>query len=136
MPKSKIAAKANSKKMPISNLKDKAIKKTAPAEGGVKQKKTRFKPGTVALREVKKYQRSTSLVLPKAPFQRLVREIAQSYDHELRFQRHALQAVQEASEAYIVSLFEDANLCCLHAKRQTLYNKDIRLARRIRGDRF
>ena len=95
----------------------------------------RFKPGTVALREVKKFQRSTKLLLPRASFQRVVREIAQEIDHQIRFQPQALVAVQEAGEAYLVGLFEDANLCCLHAKRVTLSDKDMKLARRIRGDR-
>ena len=134
MPKSKVAAKANSKKMPVKNSKGKAIKKTAPASGGVK--KMRFKAGTVALREVKKFQRSTKLLLPRASVQRVVREIAQGIDHEMRFQAQALMAVQEAAEAYLVGLFEDANLCAIHAKRTTLFDKDMKLARRIRGDRF
>ena len=133
MPKSKIAAKVASKKMPAKSSKGKTIKKTAPATGGVK--KMRFKPGTVALREVKKFQRSTKLLLPRASFQRVVREIAQEIDHQIRFQAQALVAVQEAGEAYLVGLFEDANLCCLHAKRVTLSDKDMKLARRIRGDR-
>ena len=83
-------------------------------------KKLRYKPGTVTLREVKKFQRSTKLLLPRASVQRVVREIAQGVDHEMRFQAQALMAVQEAAEAYLVGLFEDANLCAIHAKRTTL----------------
>ena len=87
MPKSKIAAKAASKKMPTKASKGKTIKKSAPASGGVKDKvKRRLKPGTGALREVRKYQRSTALLLPRASFQRVVREIATGIDHEMRFQ--------------------------------------------------
>jgi len=76
-----------------------------------------------------------SMLLPRAPFQRLVRSIVSDMDHELRFQSHALVALQEATEAYIVGVFEDTNLCAIHAKRQTVMKKDMELARRIRGDR-
>merc|ERR1712084_128909 len=96
MPKTKTAAKAKgSKKLPAKGTKSKAIKKSAPAAGGVKdRKKMRFRPGTVALREVKKYQKSVSNLLPRASFQRLVRNIVADMDHELRFQSSALMALQ------------------------------------------
>ncbi|XP_018496277.1 histone H3.3 [Galendromus occidentalis] len=112
------------------------VAKKRPKEivGGVK-KPYRFKPGTVALREIRRYQRSTELLMRKLPFQRLVREIAQGFKTDLRFQNSAVMALQEASEAYLVSLFEDTNLCALHAKRVTIKAEDIRLARRIRGER-
>lgn len=93
----------------------------------------RFRPGTVALREIRKYQKSTNLLIQMRPFQRLVREIALQFKTDLRFQSTALLALQEAAEAYIVQLFEDTNLCCLHAKRVTISPKDLQLARRIRG---
>jgi histone H3 len=99
------------------------------------KKPRRFRPGTVALREIRKYQKSTQLLVRKLPFQRLVREIAQDYKSDLRFQSTAVLALQEAAEAYLVGLFEDATLCTLHAKRVTLMPKDIQLARRIRGER-
>ena len=98
------------------------------------RKKPKFKPGTVALREIKKYQRSTDLLLPRAPFQRLVREITGGHDPDLRFAPQALIALQEATEAYLVGIFEDTQLCAIHAKRVTVYKKDMELARRIRGD--
>lgn len=137
MPKSKAAAKAKAAtKMPTKVKGSKAIKKTAPAEGGVKDKKARRnKPGTTTLREIKKYQRTVNMLLPRASFQRLVKSITEEMDHKLRFQSQALQALQEASEAYIVGLFEDTNLCAIHAKRVTVQKKDMDLARRIRGDR-
>jgi histone H3 len=75
------------------------------------------------------------LLIPRLPFQRLVREIAQDFKHDLRFQSSAVAALQEASEGYLVSLFEDANLCALHAKRVTVMPRDMELARRIRGER-
>ena len=94
-----------------------------------------YRPGTVALREIRRYQKSTELLIRKLPFQRLVREIAQDYKTDLRFQSAAIGALQEACEAYLVSLFEDTNLCAIHAKRVTIMPKDIQLARRIRGER-
>jgi len=89
----------------------------------------------VALREIRKYQKSTELLIRKLPFQRLVREIAQDFKSDLRWHDSALMALQEASEAYLVGLFEDANLCAIHAKRVTIFPKDIQLARRIRAER-
>ena len=121
-------------KAPRKALATKAARKSAPATGGVK-KPHRFRPGTVALREIRKFQKSTELLIRKLPFQRLVREIAQDFKTDLRFQSNAVLALQEASEAYLVGLFEDTNLCAIHAKRVTIMPKDIQLARRIRGER-
>jgi histone H3 len=95
----------------------------------------RFRPGTVALREIRKYQKSTKLLLRRLPFARLVREIAQTFRVDLRWQGSAMMALQEAAEAYMVGLMEDANLCAIHTKRVTVMPKDIHLARRIRGER-
>jgi histone H3 len=95
----------------------------------------RFRPGTVALREIRRYQKSTELLIRKLPFQRLVREIAYDFKSDLRFQSSAVAALQEASESYLVGLFEDTNLCAIHAKRVTIMPKDVQLARRIRGER-
>ncbi|CAE6098305.1 unnamed protein product [Arabidopsis arenosa] len=99
------------------------------------KKPYRYKPGTVALREIRKYQKTTDLVIRKLPFQRLVKEIAQSLKADLRFQAGAVSALQEAAEAFMVGMFEDSNLCALHAKRSTIMPKDIQLAKRLRGDR-
>ncbi|KAI7726489.1 hypothetical protein M8C21_022544, partial [Ambrosia artemisiifolia] len=99
-----------------------AARKSAPTTGGVK-KPHRYRPGTVALRFVAHLKF------------RLVREIAQDFKTDLRFQSHAVLALQEAAEAYLVGLFEDTNLCAIHAKRVTIMPKDIQLARRIRGER-
>ena len=100
-------------------------------------KKHRYRPGTAALREIRKYQKSTELLIKKLPFQRLVREIATEINlsTSLRFQSTALLALQEASEAYMVGVFEDTNLCAVHANRVTIMVKDMQLSRRIRGDR-
>ncbi|CAN6166434.1 unnamed protein product, partial [Urochloa humidicola] len=128
------ARKSTGGKAPRKQLATKAARKSAPTTGGVK-KPHRYRPGTVALREIRKYQKSTELLIRKLPFQRLVREIAQDFKTDLRFQSHAVLALQEAAEAYLVGLFEDTNLCAIHAKRVTIMPKDIQLARRIRGER-
>ncbi len=112
------ARKSTGGKAPRKQLASKAAKKSAPATGGLK-KPHRYKPGTVALREIRRYQKSTELLIRRAPFQRLVREIAQDYKSDLRFQQSAVDALQEASESYLVSLFEDTNLCAIHARRGT-----------------
>ena len=121
------------KQLATKKLATKAARKSS-ATGGVK-KPHRYRPGTVALREIRKYQKSTDLLIRKLPFQRLVREIAQDFRADLRFQSSAVLALQEAAEAYLVGLFEDTNLCAIHAKRVTIMPKDIQLARRIRGER-
>ena len=102
--------------------------------GGYK-KPLRYRPGTVALREIRRYQKSTDLLIRKLPFQRLVREIAQDHKQALRFQGSALLALQEASEAYLIGFFEDTNLCAIHAKRVTIMPKDIQLTCRMSGER-
>lgn len=128
------ARKSTGGKQPRKTVAGKAARKKDIEAGGLK-KAHRFRPGTVALREIRKYQKSTELLIRKLPFQRLVREIAQDYKTDLRFQGQAILALQEASEAYLVGLFEDTNLCAIHAKRVTIQPKDIQLARRIRGER-
>jgi histone H3 len=127
--------KSTGGKAPHKQLATKAARKSAPATGYVKKKKNRYRPGTVALREIRRYQKSTQLLIRKLPFQRLVREIAQDFKTDLRFQGSAILALQEASEAYLVGLMEDTNLCAIHGKRVTIMVKDIQLARRIRGER-
>ena len=99
------------------------------------KRKHRYRPGTLALREIRHYQKKTNLLIKKAPFARLVREIAQELMVEVRFRGSAISALQEAAEAYLVGLFEDTNLCAIHAKRITIMPRDIQLARRIRGER-
>ena len=125
--------KHTARKAPRKHPATKATK-SAPAAGGMK-KAHRYRPGTVALRQVKKYQKSTELLLRKLPFQRLVRETAEEFKADLRFQSSAIAALQESAEAYLVGLFEDTNLCAIHANRVTIMSKDIQLARRIRGER-
>ena len=129
------ARKSTGGKIPRKNVasKSSSIKNISVVDS---KKNHRFRPGTVALREIRKYQKSTELLIRKLPFQRLVRELAQDFRNDLRFQSSAVLALQEASEAYLVGLFEDTNLCAIHAKRVTIMPKDILLAKKIRGDRY
>jgi histone H3 len=129
------ARRSTGGKAPRQHLATKAARKTAPCTGGVR-KPHRYRPGTVALREIRRFQKSTELLIRKLPFQRLVREIAGDFKcGGYRFQSAAVGALQQAAEAYLVGLFEDTNLCAIHAKRVTIMPKDIALARRIRGER-
>ena len=128
------ARKSTGGKAPRPWLATKAARKGATTTGGIKRVH-RYRPGTVALREIRRYQKSTELLIRKLPFQRLVRELAHEFRTDLRFQSTAILALQEAAEAYLVGLFEDTNLCAIHAKRVTIMPKDMQLARRIRGER-
>jgi len=122
------AGKGNGKKL-----------QTARKSEAVKKRKYRYRPGTVALREIRRLQKTTELLIPRAPFQRLVREICLSETfklrmNDMRWQSAALGAMHEAAEAYLIGLFEDTNLCAIHAKRVTIMPRDVQLATRIRGD--
>lgn len=133
------ARKSTGGKTPRKKLVTKAALKSAPAALGLR-KPHRYRPGTVALREIRRYQKSTDLLIRKLPFQRLVREIAHEQfkgtkKQDLRFQSSAVLALQEASEAYLIGYFQDANLCAIHAKRVTLMPRDFQLVRRLRGGR-
>ncbi|GAV00927.1 hypothetical protein RvY_11709 [Ramazzottius varieornatus] len=100
----------------------KAARKTAPVTGGM-IKPNRSRPGTIVLRDIHRLRESYHLLISKLPFQRLVREIA-----------HRIRPLSETSEAYLVGIFEDTNLCAIHAKRVTIMIKDRQLARRHRGE--
>lgn len=162
------ARKSTGGKAPRKQLASKAARKSAPSTGGVK-KPHRYKPGTVALREIRRYQKSTELLIRKLPFQRLVshlavafivpigtrrsspccrevntdrrfspqvREIAQDFKSDLRFQSSAIGALQESVESYLVSLFEDTNLCAIHAKRVTIQSVRIHTPKESFGIRI
>ncbi|XP_074633076.1 uncharacterized protein LOC141891925 isoform X1 [Acropora palmata] len=113
----------------------KNVRNQSTTKGESTRKKRRYRPGTRALMEIKYYQKTTHLLLRKKPFMRLVREIADRFykQGELRWQITALFALQESAEAFLVRLFEDSNLCAIHAKRVTVMPRDMQLARRIRG---
>jgi histone H3 len=121
-------------KAPCHNLATKAAQKQARHTWGVK-KPHHYCPGTVAIREIRKYQKNTDLLIRKAPFQRLVKEIATDLRSDLWMQSTAVLALQEALEAYLVCLFEDSNECAIHAKCVTIMPKDIQLAQHIRGEK-
>ena len=104
-------------------------------KGGVK-KPHHYRPGTIALCEIRCFQKTTELLIRKAPFQRIVCEIVQKCKKDVHYQSTAVLALQEASEAYMVDMFEDTNLAALHAKRVTILPRDLALARRLRGDIF
>jgi histone H3 len=129
------ARKGTGGKAPRKQLARKAAHQTKGTGADGKPKPPhRWRPGTVALREIRRYQKGTELLIRKLPFQRLVREVAQDYKNDLRFQATAILALQEAAEAYLVNLMEDTNLCAIHGKRVTIMPKDITLARRIRKE--
>merc|ERR1712065_42406 len=120
----------------VSDNKMAKIKQTPiRREGGVKKKKKRYRPGTVALREIRKFQKGSELLIRRLPFQRLVRGLAQDIKANLRFQSSAISALQESAESYLVELFADSNLCAIHAKRVTIFPKDVQPARKIRGEK-
>ncbi|KAK6469565.1 histone H3-like centromeric protein A [Huso huso] len=124
--------KPSPKKSPLRRVSGPGSAPSSVAQSPRRRK--RFRPGTRALMEIRKYQKSTELLIRKAPFSRLVREVCQSVSsQDLKWQSLALIALQEAAEAFLVRLFEDSYMCSIHAKRVTLYPKDLQLARRIRG---
>ena len=126
------AGKSTGGKQPRKTLATKAARRNKPT--GVKRPH-RYRPGTVALREIRRFQKSSDLLVRKLPFQRLVREIAMDFKTDLRFRKSGMLALQEASDSYVVGLLEDTNLLAIHAKRVTIKPKDIQLCRRIRGER-
>ena len=115
-----------------SRVKGRMMFGTGPRPRGIKRR--RFRPGTVALRQIRRYQKNTDLLIRKLPFQMLVREIAYELDKSktLRFQSPAILALQEAAEAYLVTMFEEVNLIAIHGHRVTIMAKDIMLWRRLR----
>lgn len=126
------ARKSTGGKAPRKQLTTKAARKTATvSQTGAK--KPRFKTGTVALREVRRYQKSTELLMRKLPFQRFVKNIVHAQKADMRFQSAAMAALHEAVEAHLVSVFEDAHACATHANRVTVMLKDINLVSKLRG---
>ena len=126
------ARKSTGGKCPRKSLNTRHGRRNRVSTGGVK-KPHRFRPGTVALREIRRYQKSYDLLIRKLPFQRLVKEVAQSLKPDVRFQSLALLALQEAAEDYLVRMFEEVNLCAIHGGRVTIQVKDILIWRRMTG---
>jgi histone H3 len=129
-------SKTTSVKKSAKKSASKKVAKTGSQVGASGARKHRYRPGTVALRQISKLQKSTDLLMRKAPFQRLVRSLATAQKEHLRWQASAVAALQEATEAYVVGLLADTNLLSLHAKRVTVMARDLQLARRLRGERF
>ena len=128
------ARKTTGGKAPRKQLATKAARKTAlSASQGGASKRPRYRAGTVALKEIRRYQNSTDLLIRKLPFQRFVRNIAQQYKADARFQAPALACLHESLEAYLTGIFEDANACAVHARRVTVLPRDLYLVDRIRG---
>lgn len=128
------------KNVRVSNVADVSLRLSGKRHPGSRiegtvQKKRKHKPGTIALREIRKYQKSTDLLLAKSPFFRLIREIVlEVAGEQFNWQKAAVEALQEIAEAFMVSLFEDANSACIHAKRVTVRPEDIHLVRKLRRD--
>jgi histone H3 len=136
------ARKSTGGKAPCIHLSTKAARKSAQGKGvarelfpagGVK-KPHRYRPGTVALREIRKYQKSTELLMLKAPFLRKVRAVMQDYKSDMNKTAGCNAALHEATESYLVGIMEDTNYAAIHDKRVTIMEKDIKLVRRIRGE--
>ena len=140
MARTKQTARRNTggKQPSAKSIKKAQAARKASSTGGVK-KPHRYRPGTVALQEIRRYQKSTALLIRKLPFECLVREISQDFwkgtESSPRFTVDAILVLQEATVAYLIGLFEDMNLCAIHAKRVTICPKDMQLARRIRGEK-
>lgn len=128
------AKKSVGGKAPRKQLATKAARKTAPASGSEASQKrpARFRPGSVALKEIRKYQKSTDHLMRKLTFQRLVRSIAASIRSEFRFRSIVMHCLQEVIESFITSLFEESNQFALHAKRMTVMVKDLYLLCKIK----
>ncbi|OAG31972.1 histone H3 [Nematocida displodere] len=127
------ARKSTGGKAPRKQLATKAARKSTTAGTVAVKRPHRFKAGTVALREIRKYQKTTDLLIRKLPFQRLVREVASEYKADVRFQSSSILAIQESLENYLTGLFEDSNRCAIHAKRVTLMARDLHLVHKIKS---
>ena len=119
-------------KAPRKEIAKKAARKAAPDDDGEKRRR-HFRSGTVALREIRKLQKGTDLLIGKAPFNRVVHQVAEARMNDVRFQAGAVEALQHTAEDFLIELFEEAQVAALHAKRVTVMDKDIRLAVRMRG---
>ncbi|KAM0688019.1 hypothetical protein COBT_000722 [Conglomerata obtusa] len=128
------ARKSTGGKAPRKQLTTKAARKTAttdvPSQAGKTTRK--FKPGAVAIREIRKYQKTTEMLLRRLPFQRFCREVASKYKPDCRFKLETLSAVQESMENFLTNVFEEANMCVKHCNRVTLMPKDLKLVYKMK----
>ena len=133
----KSPVKSAEKKTPSkSKAQGKKADETSEKKRAAPKKPHRFRPGTVALRDIRKHQKSSDcLAFPKLPFSRLIREIAQDFKDDLRFEAGVCDLLQLAAEDYLVQICQGANMCAIHAERETVYPKDVQLCRALRGER-
>jgi histone H3 len=124
------ARKSTGGKAPRKQLATRAARKFATPTGCTK-KPFRYRPGTQALREIRRYQKTGDLLLKKTPFGRLCREIGQRKYSDLRFTSDAKITCQQCTEPYMTTLFDHGNLLAIHANRKKVIPKDIQLAQRI-----
>ena len=140
MARIKTQAKHREQVMSARTVMDRAIQERqrmdALSQAGLRvmTRKPRYRPGIIARQEIRRYQLNTQLLIPKLPFHRLVKEVASTIG-PYRFESTAILALHEATEAYLVQLFKDADQCRYHSKRKTLMVKDLQLARRVRQGR-
>ena len=129
----KIARKSTGGKAPHMHLATKGARVAAKKPTIAVRKSHCWRPGTMALREIRKFQKNTDLLIRKAPFQHLVREILQanSKNGDMRMQSTALLALQEATEYFMVDVLSNTNLCAMHGNQVTIKSKDLALACRI-----
>ena len=106
----------------------KSNKKSAPKQG---RKPHRYRPGTKALKEIREYQKTGGLLIPKQPMLRFVKEIIHQFKADFRIQESALNVLREAAEAFLVAFFENSNLCAIHGKRVTILQKDMELVKKL-----
>ena len=134
MARSKIEA-AKKDKTGIHKMgKQKAADTKKASQQEAEPNKRKYRPGMRALRDIKMYQRSTDLLLPKIALYRVIKEMTAKIFPDARYSNAAINAIQNCVESHMIGLFEDTNLCAIHAGRATIMTKDMRLARRIRGE--
>lgn len=130
----RVEAKAGGKR-PTKTMSTTAARKSVTSSLSLGSQKPKFTPGAVALKEIRKYQKSSDLLIKKLPFQRLVKHLS-SFEESFRFQSSAMVIFQEAAENFLVGLLEDAYRCAVHAKRVTLFPKDIVLIYKIKYSKY
>nr|WGZ76184.1 histone 3.3-2 variant [Hofstenia miamia] len=131
--RSQTARKSTGAKAPRKSMQPKKYQKAIAPDARDYIRILHYQPKIVAVREIRRFQRSTELLINKSTFQRLVREIGRELMPDVLFQSAAILALQEASESFLIGLFEDTNLCAVHANRVTISPRDIQLANRLRG---
>jgi histone H3/H4 len=118
---------ARIKHTPVKLVGAHPIKMEGTEEAVAVKKPRRYRPGTVAIREIRHHQKSGNLLIPKRCFMRLVREIAQEYSSDIRFAKNTFIALQEATEDALVDVMKRAQLNAIHCNRTTIMKQDMKL---------